>query len=182
MYNMCNLLGHICKKGFGIMSGKIKYLLYVILLIIGFSLIDNDLEIASSNVNYINETRDDGIYFSNVSTTSGSDVYISDDKKGIDFGNIVLKNKGDIETITYEITNDKSFNDVSVDILINGKEIYEDNYFIIKCEEFGLLKKGNKKSSIITIELKNNVLEEVTIPLNFTININPVYKGFNLFK
>ena len=164
------------------MFKKMKGLIYIILLLIGFSLIDSDLDIAASNINYVNEYMESGVYFSNVSTTSGSNVSISSDGRNINFGNIVLNKKGDIETITYEIFNDKSYNDVSVDILINGSKVYEDDTFIIRCSDFGTLKRGSKKSGSITIELKRDVIRDVNLPLNFSISINPIYKNFSLFK
>lgn len=164
------------------MFGKIRYLIYVIILLLGFSLIDNDLDIAASNVNFVSEYKELGVYFSNVRTTSGSDVSISSDGRNIDFGNIILEKKGDIENIIYEMYNEKSYNDVSVEVLINGSNFYEDDNFIVRCSDFGTLKKGEKKNGNISIELKRDVIDDVSLPLDFSVNVNPIYKKISLFK
>lgn len=164
------------------MSKSIKCFLYIGLILLSFFLVDSDLDVAASNINYSYNVMPLDVYFSNISTSSGTDVSISSSGDSIDLGNIVLKNKGDIETITYEITNNKSKYDVSIDILINGLKVYRDDNFIVKCNDFGILEKGTKKSGTITIELINNVIDEANLPLDFTINVNPIYNRFNFFN
>lgn len=161
---------------------KKNIIFLIIILFLLFSLIDTDLSVNASDKKQVNTDNEMDVYFSSVSSLNGTDVKLSSDGSTLDFGTIMLNNVGDKEVITYELVNGKTKYDISADVLINDVQIYNNDYFNVECSDIGVIKKGESKFGTITISLKKNALDDVTLPLNFSINVNPIYKINRLFK
>lgn len=164
------------------MSKKFKLLLYIFLFSGILLMIDTDLDVVASDINYAKNSVESGVSFIKVSSNSGTVYDISNDGHGIDLGNILLSKLGDREEITYELKNGKYFSDVDVQVSVKSDSKLMDEYFIIDCSDVGYIKKGNTKSGTISIELRKTAIEDVSIPLNITINVSPVYKKNRLLN
>ena len=145
-------------------------------------MVDTDLDVVASDINYAKNSVESGVSFTKVSSKSGTIYDITNGGYGIDLGNIFLSKIGDREEITYELKNGKYFSDVDVQVSVKSDSKLMDEYFIIDCSDVGYIKKGNKKSGTISIELRKTAIEDVSIPLNITINVSPVYKKNRLLN
>lgn len=111
------------------------------------------------------------VYFNSVSATNGSDVTLSQNNKSIVINSINLSKSGDYELIEYEVFNNSFSRDLNVNVIVNGVEEYNDEYFTITCSDLGEIKSAGTKTGIIKIELKNEVLENVSIPFEVELQI-----------
>lgn len=161
---------------------KFRLLLYIFLFGGIFLMVDTDLDVVASDINYAKNSVESGVSFTKVSSKSGTIYDITNGGYGIDLGNIFLSKIGDREEITYELKNGKYFSDVDVQVSVKSDSKLMDEYFIIDCSDVGYIKKGNKKSGTISIELRKTAIEDVSIPLNITINVSPVYKKNRLLN
>ena len=113
-------------------------------------------------------TQQEELVFTNVSTRNGTRASFTTHSIVLD--SINLKKASSSEVITYEMKNPTS-KDLRIKILINGKEVLDDEYFDITCSPISTVKAREKVSGTITITLKKSVVEDYSLPFKITYQI-----------
>lgn len=108
------------------------------------------------------------VYFTNVETFHDTEASLTNDGKSI---LLDIREVGDQEVVQYEVFNNSFSYDTEIEILVNGEEIDSNEYFTIQSESF-LLKSGEVKSGVITIEIKKSI----NYPLELQLKAVPMKK------
>ncbi len=110
------------------------------------------------------------VSFRSASTQNGTKVHFT--RHTIYLDSVNLKKVYSSEVITYEVVN-PTMNDVSFEILINGEENFQDEYFDITCSEL-IVPAGSKSTGTITITLKKSVVDDYSLPFEITYKLKDI--------
>ena len=110
------------------------------------------------------------VSFRSVSTQNGTKVHFT--RHTIYLDSVNLKKIYSSEVITYEVMN-PTMNDVSFEILINGEENFQDEYFDITCSEL-IVPARSKSTGTITITLKKSVVDDYSLPFEINYKLKDI--------
>ena len=107
------------------------------------------------------------IVFTSARSQNGTKLHFT--KHQIQMDSIQLKKVHSQEVLSYEVSNPTS-KDVSFDVIINGEEYFDDEFFDITCSSITVPARG-KAQGTITITLKKSVVEDYSLPFTITYQI-----------
>ena len=110
------------------------------------------------------------VSFRSASTQNGTKTHFT--RHTIYLDSVNLKKIYSSEVITYEVVNPTA-NDVSFEILINGEENFQDEYFDITCSEL-VVPARSKSTGTITITLKKSVVDDYSLPFEITYKLKDI--------
>ncbi len=153
---------------------KRKYLLVVSVacMIIGFAAVSATLYLNGRTDIGVNQ-KDFDVYFSEaiLDGEDKSSELISADKKSIIYEITNLQKVGDISHLNYEITNNSSQYDLDIQLSCEGNNDLID--YVNQLDQTRISAKAKEKG-VLTVQLKQTVLEETTVTFTCQINASAV--------
>lgn len=117
------------------------------------------------------------VYFKDVSSSNGSNVSLTDSRRSFNLDSISLSKVGETEVIRYELYNNSYSYNVDVDVMINGENRYENEFFIMETSAPMVLKSGQSAVGEIRVTLKKAVLDSVSVPFDVELVMQPNKKN-----
>lgn len=153
---------------------KKKYILFVAILgiAIGFAAVSATLYLNGRTDIGVNQ-KDFDVYFSEaiLDGEDKSGELISADKKSIIYEITNLQKVGDISHLNYEITNNSSQYDLDIQLSCEGNNDLID--YVNQLDQTRISAKAKEKG-VLTVQLKQTVLEETTVTFTCQINASAV--------